>query len=91
MPKFKGKLLMFLDGIVIKCFCAIADFSGCLIDTVSQNITYAFTPDDPVKQPIESSFFIGRACFIMDSPGKVLVSENAGLIEFNGKGQYLRC
>ena len=61
---------MFLDIIVSKCFRAFTDLFSCPIGAVGQNISYSFPADNSVKQPVEFSFVIGRACFKVRSQSK---------------------
>ncbi len=83
-PKLEWQLLMFLDIIMGIFLRALADLLGCPIGAISQDISYPFTPDDPVKQPEGSTLVVGRA------PFKVRVSQDPGLFKLKGKGHYLR-
>ncbi|MBA7716089.1 hypothetical protein ES703_125152 [subsurface metagenome] len=75
---------MFLNSIMVVGLSPLANLSGRPINTIGQNISNPFSPNNFVKQPEESLLVIGR------KSGQVLVSQNASLIKLKGKGHNLR-
>ncbi len=75
---------MLFDHVMSVLHRSLANLQGCPVCAVGKDVADPFPVGEPVQQPDKSPLLVFRGAF------KVLVGQNAGLIQLNSESQYLR-